>query len=166
MITTTPNDNATASAINASATAADVTASAITASSITENKKRKAQEAFNEAVSVKNAMVARIDFLIAEKRQAQTDVNAAISKKEVTLAKLNAAMDLFTDACGAVVQCKADLVVATSYEPTSVDYVPTSPTYRSPGADSDSDESVASPRVDANGAPRCKAIKWPLGIVY
>ncbi len=116
--------------------------------------------AFNEAVIVKNAMVADIDSLIAEKRKAQAAVDAAVAVRDAALAKMNAAMDMFTEACRTVVKCNADLVVVPSYEPTSIDYVPTSPTYRSPGADSDSDESVASPRIDANGAPRCNAIQW------
>ncbi len=83
--------------------------------------------AFNEAVSVKNAMVAGIDSLIAEKRKAQAAVDAAIAIRDAALAKCNAAMDMFTEACGAVVKCNADLVVAPGYEPTSIDYVPTSP---------------------------------------
>ncbi len=48
------------------------------------------------------------------------------------------------------------------YDPVSDDYVPVSPTYSSAGSasDDDSDDSPASPRVDANGAPRTKALKW------
>jgi hypothetical protein len=98
--------------------------------------------------------------------------------KDALLAEFNAVMARYTDACATVGRCQAALETAGEswqsalaraatlseprrYEPTSIDYVPTSPTNRAVSdVDSDSDESVATPRIDANGAPRCKPIKW------
>ena len=91
------------------------------------------------------------------------------------LAEFNAVMARYIDTCTTVGRCQAALDdageswqsglkrAATLSDPTSVDYVPTSPNYRSAASDagSDSDESVASPRIGANGAPRCMPIKWP-----
>jgi hypothetical protein len=146
------------------------------------SKKRKAQEAVDEAVGEKDALVASLDGIIAKKRKAQAAINAAVDVKEALLAEFNSVMARYTDACTTVGRCQAALADAGDswhsalaraarlsadasprrYEPTSIDYVPTSPTHRSASdADSDSDDSVATPRLAENGAPRCKAIKWP-----
>ncbi len=99
--------------------------------------------------------------------------------KDALLAEFNSIMVRYTDACVTVGRCQAALADAGErwqgalkcaatlseprrYEPTSIDYVPTAPTHRAVSdADYGSDDSVATPRIDANGAPRCKAIKWP-----
>jgi hypothetical protein len=167
---------ATAAAATAFATApASTTAAAAEAASF--SKKRKAVA---EAVVEKDALVASLDEIIAKKRKAQAAIYAAVDVKEALLAEFNSVMTRYTDACATVGRCQAALAdvgeswqsglkrAATlseprHYEPTSVDYVPTSPTHRdvASDADSDSDESIATPRIGANGAPRCKAIKWP-----
>jgi hypothetical protein len=167
---------AVAIAAAATASAADVastTAAAAEAASF--SKKRKAVA---EAVGEKDALVASLDCIIAKKRKAQAAINAAVDVREALLAEFNAVMDRYTDACATVGRCQAALTDAGEswqsglkraatlseprrYEPTSIDYVPTSPTHCDVASDYDSDESVATPRIAANGAPRCKAIKWP-----
>jgi hypothetical protein len=171
--------DATLAAATASA-AAPATApasAAATAEAASFSKKRKAVA---EAVGEKDALVASLNCIIAKKRKAQAAINAAVDVKDALLAEFNSVMARYTDACATVGRCQAALAAAGDswqsalaraatlseprrYEPTSIDYIPTSPTHRSAAsdADSDSDDSVASPRIAANGAPRCKAIKWP-----
>jgi hypothetical protein len=167
---------ATSAASTASATAPASTIAAA-AEPASFSKKRKAVA---DAVGEKDALVASLDSIIAKKRRAQAAIYAAVDVKEALLAEFNAVMDRYTDACATVGRCQAALDDAGDswqsglkraatlgeplrYEPTSVDYVPTSPTHRDVASESDSDDSVASPRIGANGAPRCtgKAIKWP-----
>ena len=166
--------DATAAASTASAAApASTTAAAAEAASC--SKKRKAVA---DAVGEKDALVVSLDCIIAKKRRAQAAINAAIDVREALLAEFNAVMDRYTDACATVGRCQAALADAgdgwqselkraatlsepQQYEPTSADYVPTSPTHCDVASDSDSDDSVASPRIGANGAPRCKTIQWP-----
>jgi hypothetical protein len=169
--------SATAAAATASAAAAIASTTAAAAEAASCSKKRKAVA---DAVGEKDALVASLDNIIAKKRRAQAAINAAIDVREALLAEFNAVMDRYTDACATVGRCQAALDDAgdswqsglkraatlsepQQYEPTSVDYVPTSPNYRSAASDagSDSDESVASPRIGANGAPRCNTIQWP-----
>ena len=169
--------SATAAAATASAAAAIASTTAAAAEPASCSKKRKAVA---DAVGEKDALVASLDCIIAKKRRAQAAINAAVDVRDALLAEFNAVMDRYTDACTNVGRCQAALDDAGEswqsglkraatlseprrYEPTSVDYVPTSPTHRdvASDADSDSDESIATPRIGANGAPRCKAIKWP-----
>jgi hypothetical protein len=169
---------AAATSAAATASAADVAATATAAAEAASfSKKRKAVA---EAVVEKDLLVASLDDIISKKRKAQATINAAVDVKDTLLAEFNSVMARYTDACATVGRCQAALAdVGESwqsglkraamlseprrYDPTSVDYVPTSPTHRdvASDADSDSDESIATPRIATNGAPRCKAIKWP-----
>jgi hypothetical protein len=171
---------ATASAAAALAeTTATAEAAAVSGLSASGSKKRKAQEAVDEAVGEKDALVASLYSIIAKRRKAQAAINAAVDVKDALLAEFNSVKARYTDACTTVRRCQAALVdagdswqsalacaarLSTSlrrYEPTSIDYVPTSPTHSAASyAGSDSNDSVATPSIAANGAPRCKPLKW------